>query len=342
MHAFVRVLPLVVAALVAAAPAFAAGLRARLLLSDGTPAAGYVVSVVGGTLSVPTAADGSFALDPAPAVPFSIVASGPDGALSAPLEVTEIGAGVAELTLPEIVRDSVTVVSGVAPGLDLLPASAATVVSTEAIEQKPPQRVVDVAGIRRRRLEARRRGRQRPRAARPGARPHADPARRRARLGRAPRRPLGDLRRSGQPGGGRGTARAGLGRLRLGRLRRRAEHRDARSGERPSRPALGRRGLGRRPEPARRIGGALAADRRAGAPRRGARHRRRRRRGGGRRRDRQLVVRGERRGAALAGAARAGAAARLAAARPGRRSRQGGDRFGRDPCLSIRARIRTG
>jgi outer membrane receptor protein involved in Fe transport len=128
---------------VAGAPAFASGFRARLLLADGAPAASYVVSVVGGTLSVPTGTDGAFVLDPAPAVPFSLVASGPGGELSAPIEVIELVDAVIELVLPDVVRDSVTVVSGVAPGLDLLPASAATVVSTEAIEQRPPQRVVD-------------------------------------------------------------------------------------------------------------------------------------------------------------------------------------------------------
>jgi outer membrane receptor protein involved in Fe transport len=67
-----------------ALPALAAAARfeGRLLLPDGRPAAGYVVSVVGGATTV-------------------------------------------------------------APGLDLLPASAATVVSAEAIEQRPPQRLVD-------------------------------------------------------------------------------------------------------------------------------------------------------------------------------------------------------
>ena len=82
-------------------------------------------------------------LDPAPAPPFQLVATGPNGEISPPIDVTEVSDGLVEVRIPEVVRDSVTVVSGVAPGLDLLPASGAAVVTAEAIEQDPPQRLVD-------------------------------------------------------------------------------------------------------------------------------------------------------------------------------------------------------
>lgn len=128
------------AAVVLASPLGA--LEARLLLPDGQPAAGYVVSLVGGTLSVPTGADGTFRLDPPPMPPFQLVARAPDGWLAPPIEVTELPpSGPLEVALPAAVRDSVTVVSGVAPSLDLLPGGAATVVSLEALEQRPPQRL---------------------------------------------------------------------------------------------------------------------------------------------------------------------------------------------------------
>lgn len=132
-----------VAGLAGVAPARAAVFEARLLQPDGRPAAGHVISVVGSALAVPTDGEGRFRLDPAPRPPFHLVATAPDGALSATLEVAALGDGVAELRLAPISRDSVTVLSGVAPGLDLLPASAAAVISAEAIEQKPPQRLVD-------------------------------------------------------------------------------------------------------------------------------------------------------------------------------------------------------
>jgi len=137
---FFRALVATLVAVVLASPLGA--LDARLLLPDGRPAAGYVVSLVGGTLSVPTGADGSFRLEPPPVPPFQLVARAPDGWLAPPIEVTELPAdGPLELALPAAVRDSVTVVSGVAPSLDLLPGGAASVVSLEALEQRPPQRL---------------------------------------------------------------------------------------------------------------------------------------------------------------------------------------------------------
>ena len=138
-----RALALALGGLALPAAAAAARFEARLLLADGRPAASFVVSVVGGATAVSCGLDGTFTLDPAPQPPFRLVASGPNGELSAPIAIDSLAAGVVELTLPAVVRDSVTVVSGIAPGLDLLPASAATVVSAEAIEQRPPQRLVD-------------------------------------------------------------------------------------------------------------------------------------------------------------------------------------------------------
>ena len=46
-----------------------------------------------------------------------------------------------EIELPEVLRESVTVVSGVAPSLDLLPGSVATVLTREELEQRAPQRL---------------------------------------------------------------------------------------------------------------------------------------------------------------------------------------------------------
>jgi outer membrane receptor protein involved in Fe transport len=129
--------------LLTVSPARAAERSGRLLHPDGRPAAGYVVSVAGGTLSVTVAEDGGFRLDPAPAAPFQLIATGPNGEVSAPMEIAVEDGGPLELTLPTVVRDQLTVVSGVAPGLDLLPASASAVLSAEALEQRPPQRLVD-------------------------------------------------------------------------------------------------------------------------------------------------------------------------------------------------------
>lgn len=138
LAAFVSVL-----CVLAPSPAAAARLQARLLLPDGQPASGYTVSVVGQPVTVPCDPDGRFVLDPAPRPPFSIIASGPNGEVSAPFEVTTVES-LTEITLPPIARDSVTVVSGVAPTLDTLPANAATVVTLEELEQRAPQRLYQV------------------------------------------------------------------------------------------------------------------------------------------------------------------------------------------------------
>ena len=119
-------------------PALAA-YQARLLTADGRAAAGYSVAVVGRPLAVLCDAAGRFRLDPAPAPPFAIVATSPAGEIAAPLEVADLA--VAELRLLGVVREAVTVVSGVAPSLELLPGSAATVLTREELEQRAPQRL---------------------------------------------------------------------------------------------------------------------------------------------------------------------------------------------------------
>ena len=83
--------------------------------------------------------DGRLRLDPPPALPFALVATSPAGETSAPFEVTDLAVG--EITLPEALRESVTVVSGVAPSLDLLPGSVASVLTREELEQRAPQRL---------------------------------------------------------------------------------------------------------------------------------------------------------------------------------------------------------
>ncbi len=127
--------------LVSASP-LAAAFEARLTQPGGAPAAGFVVAVVGQPDNAVTDADGRLVLDPAPTIPFALVATSPAGEVSAPFEVTDLAVGA--IALPEVLRESVTVVSGVAPSLDILPGSAATVVTREELEQRAPQRLYQV------------------------------------------------------------------------------------------------------------------------------------------------------------------------------------------------------
>ncbi len=127
------------ALLLALAAPVAAAFEARLLRPDGAAASGYAVSVVGQPVTVVTDDSGRLTIDPSPPVPFVLVATSPAGETSAPFEISDLAVG--EIELPEVLRESVTVVSGVAPSLDLLPGSVATVLTREELEQRAPQRL---------------------------------------------------------------------------------------------------------------------------------------------------------------------------------------------------------
>lgn len=138
-------------------PALAGAFDGLLLRPDGSLAAGYQVSVVGLPVSVTTDGEGRFRISPDPSLPFRLVATGPDGDVSAPIDVTEIPATPADAPMvamiPASFQDSVTVASGVAPGLETPPAAATTTVGQEDLEQRRPQRLADavqgVAGVSR-------------------------------------------------------------------------------------------------------------------------------------------------------------------------------------------------
>jgi outer membrane receptor protein involved in Fe transport len=122
----------------------------RLLLPDGAPAPAVQISVVGRSGSVLTAEDGTFSLLPTPTPPFVLIATSARGDVFAPIEVNELPAasGQLEVQLIEMFQDALTVVSGVAASVETLPASAATTLTREDLEQRRPQRIVDaLAGL---------------------------------------------------------------------------------------------------------------------------------------------------------------------------------------------------
>lgn len=136
------------------APSLAGAFDGVLLRPDGTPAAGYQVSVVGLPISATADAEGRFRISPDPALPIRLVATSPGGEVSAPIEIAaypKTGDVVAQM--PATFQDSVTVASGVAPGLETPPAAATTIVGQEDLEQRRPHRLVDavqgVAGVSR-------------------------------------------------------------------------------------------------------------------------------------------------------------------------------------------------
>ena len=135
------------------APGLALAFDGRLLLPDGSPATGYQVSVVGRSASFPVAEEGRFRIFPDPAPPFRLVAVSPSGEVSPPFDVHEIPDGILQMTLQAAFRESVTVASGVAPGIDAPPAAATVTIGLEDLEQRRPYRLFDalegVAGVSR-------------------------------------------------------------------------------------------------------------------------------------------------------------------------------------------------
>jgi len=127
-------------------PTFAWAFDGRLLLPDGSAAAGFEVSVVGLPLTASTDAAGRFVINPDPSVPFQLVATGPAGEVSPVLEIASLPAsgGVLDVALPATFRDSVTVTSGVAPGIEAPPAAATARISQQDLEQRRPQRLAEV------------------------------------------------------------------------------------------------------------------------------------------------------------------------------------------------------
>lgn len=140
--------------LVLFSPALVGAFDGLLLRPDGSPAAGYQVSVVGHSISVTADSEGRFRISPDPSLPFRLVATSPGGEVSAPIEIAALPEeGALEAAIPATFQDSVTVVSGVAPGLETPPAAATTIVGQEDLEQRRPHRLVDaiqgIAGVSR-------------------------------------------------------------------------------------------------------------------------------------------------------------------------------------------------
>ncbi len=136
--------PLVVLLFLLFLPAWAHAFEGRLLLPGGAPAAGYQISVVGLKVSVTAGADGRFRILPTPALPFRLVAVSPAGEVFPVIEVTSSSASeTMDLVLPEGFKDTITVVTGVAPNIEAPPASATVVLGQEDLEQRRPPRLAD-------------------------------------------------------------------------------------------------------------------------------------------------------------------------------------------------------
>jgi iron complex outermembrane receptor protein len=116
----------------------AAALECRVVLSDGSALSGARVSVIGRGDSMVADADGRFELEPVPELPFVLFIARPDGVALRPVTVAELTTEGPLLIEVAPAGETVTVVSGVVPDLELPPAVAATVMGRGDLGQRLP------------------------------------------------------------------------------------------------------------------------------------------------------------------------------------------------------------
>jgi iron complex outermembrane receptor protein len=127
---------LVLVALCAAATA--AALECRVVLPDGAALSGARITVIGRGDSLVADGDGRFDLDPVPAIPFVLFIARPDGVALRPVTVAEVPDNELLTVTVAAAGETVTVVSGVVPDLELPPAVAATVMGRGDLGQRLP------------------------------------------------------------------------------------------------------------------------------------------------------------------------------------------------------------
>jgi outer membrane receptor protein involved in Fe transport len=115
-----------------------AALECRVVSPDGHALAGARVTIVGRGEMLVADREGIFELDPVPRVPFVLFIARPDGVALRPVTVVEIPERGPLRVEVMAAGDTVTVVSGVVPDLELPPAVAATVMGRGDLGQRLP------------------------------------------------------------------------------------------------------------------------------------------------------------------------------------------------------------
>jgi len=120
------------------AAATAAALECRVVLPDGSALSGARVTVIGRSELLVADGDGRFHLDPVPEIPFVLFIARPDGVALRPVTVAELPEEGPLTVEVAPAGETVTVVSGVIPDLELPPAVAATVMGRGDLGQRLP------------------------------------------------------------------------------------------------------------------------------------------------------------------------------------------------------------
>ena len=120
------------------AAASAAALDCYLVTPEGIPIAGARVTVIGRGDSIVADVEGRFVLDPVPETPFVLFVARSDGVALRPVTVTVVPEGRPLVVRVAPAGETVTVVSGVVPDLELPPAVASTVMGRGDLDQRIP------------------------------------------------------------------------------------------------------------------------------------------------------------------------------------------------------------
>ena len=110
----------------------------RVVTPDGSPISGARVTVIGRGDSLVADGDGRFDLEPTPELPFVLFIARPDGVALRPVTVVEVPAEGPLAVVVAPAGETVTVVSGVVPDLELPPAVASTVMGRGDLGQRLP------------------------------------------------------------------------------------------------------------------------------------------------------------------------------------------------------------
>ena len=114
------------------------------MLPGGKPAAGSQISIAGLPGSTRADANGEFVIDERARVQFVLVVVGARGEIYPPIQIAELSsARTIEVRLEPTLRESVTVMSGVAPNIEAPPAAGVSVIGREDLEERRPEHVVD-------------------------------------------------------------------------------------------------------------------------------------------------------------------------------------------------------
>ena len=115
-----------------------AAIECRVVSPEGAALSGARITVIGRGEMLVADADGRFEIDPAPEVPFVLFIARPDGVALRPVTVVELPAEGPLMVEVAPAGETVSVVSGVVPDLELPPAVAATVMGRGDLGQRLP------------------------------------------------------------------------------------------------------------------------------------------------------------------------------------------------------------